>query len=328
MRSWRPAFLASLVFAGLLLSPLTGQEQPGGAAKFQGEEVSVGYVLVPVIVRKASGGYANNLGQKDFRLLVDGRPVAMDSFEKRAEAPTSVIFLQDLSGSMGTGGKLEMSREAVRYFLGRAQAGDEFALGTFAGGDRTVEVRFTPDVATVRKAIAGWQAYGTTALQDAVAWVPDISQAGHNPKRFVILITDGIDNASSLTAAEAREVVRRAQLPVYVLGLGSGSPFAVTPEGKKIFRYADVLNLLAYETGGRYYPLSDENDLKQALTAIADDLRHEYVLGFATGGGSSRYRELTVEVEGRNRSVLFRKGYQGPPPSGFLMGGSRQGGWR
>src|SRR5690349_11062057 len=63
------------------------------------DHVSVGYVLVPVVVR-AGAGYAKNLDQDDFRVLVDDRPIKVDSFERRAEAPASVVFLQDLSGSM------------------------------------------------------------------------------------------------------------------------------------------------------------------------------------------------------------------------------------
>jgi VWFA-related protein len=285
------------------------------ATQFSGEEVSVGYVLVPVIVRSSLGGYANRLEKKDFRLLVDGAPASIESFEKRAEAPASILFLQDLSGSMATGGKLEESRRAVRYFFDHALPGDEFSVATFAGGKFAVTVPFTGKLDALRTAVDAFRAYGTTALNDAVAWMPEAGAAGKNPKRFAILITDGVDNASTISPTEAREIVRRAELPVYVLGLEAGNPFEIGQDGKKIYRYADVLNLLAHETGGRYYPLSTPDDLGKALAAIVEDLRHEYVLGFATGGGQSRYRDLKVEVAGRNRSVLFRRGYKGPPPN-------------
>ncbi len=289
------------------------------AGGFTGE-VSVGYVLVPVIVRSPGGGYANHLRQRDFALRIDGRAVPIESFETRAEAPASVIFLQDLSGSMGTGGHLAQSRAIVGYFLDHALAGDEFAIASFAGGARRVEVPFTADRGAVRSDIARWQPYGVTALHDAVAWLPQLSLAGRNPKRFAILVTDGVDNASTITPEAARDIVRAAQLPIYVLGLGSGDPYSLSPGGQKTYRYADVLNLLAYETGGRYYPLAGEEDLRKALAAIAEDLRHEYVLGFSTGEGTPRYREIEVGVEGRNRSVLFRRGYKGPPPNGVAGG--------
>jgi Ca-activated chloride channel family protein len=293
--------------------PQGGESAP--ATQFSGEEVSVGYVLVPVLVRSSSGGYANRLEKKDFRLLVDGAPAPIESFEKRAEAPTSILFLLDLSGSMANGGKLDESRRAVRYFLDHALPGDEFSVATFAGGRFSVAVPFTGNFDTLRTAVDGLRAYGTTALNDAVAWMPEAGAAGKNPKRFAVLITDGIDNASTISPVEARDIVRRAELPVYVLGLEAGNPFELGTDGKKIYRYADVLNLLAHETGGRYYPLSTPDELGKALAAIVEDLHHEYVLGFATGGGQSRYRDLKVEVSGRNRSVLFRRGYKGPPPN-------------
>jgi VWFA-related protein len=319
LRSLSLVLLFLLSAGGPLRPRAAAQEATGPGAKFSGEEVAVGYVLVPVIVRSLAGGYANRLEQKDFRLLVDGRPASIESFEKRAEAPTSIVFLQDLSGSMA-GGKLEASRRAIRFFLDRSLPGDEYAIATFAGGSFTVDVPFTSDLATLRAAVDRFRAWSTTALNDAVAWMPEVSTAGRNPKRFAILITDGVDNASAISPTEAREIVRQAELPVYVLGLEAGNPYELGPDGKKVYRYADVLNLLAHQTGGRYYPLSAPDDLGKALAAIVEDLRHEYVLGFATGEGQSRYHGLKVEVAGKNRSVVFRRGYKGPPPNSIRGG--------
>jgi Ca-activated chloride channel family protein len=289
-----------------------------GTAQFQ-DTLAVNNVLVPVMVR-TRGGYANHLGIKDFRLLVDGRPVPIESFDQNAEAPTSVIFLQDLSGSMGTEGKIELSQEVVRYFVNQALPGDEFAVASFASGHGEVEVPFTSDRDALLDAVSRWQGWGTTALHDAVAWIPDISGEGHNSRRFAVLVTDGVDNASTLTPEQAREVVRAAQVPVYVFGLGSGSPYELTAEGKKVYRYADVLNLLAGATGGRYFPISRSADLPKALKAITEDLRHQYVLGFSTREGERSYRRLRVELTakglGDRATVIFRRGYKGPPPAG------------
>jgi len=279
----------------------------------------VGYVLVPVVVRSGSG-YIKNLDKGDFHLLVDDRRATIESFEQRADAPASIAVFQDLSGSMQNGAKLELSRSVVRYFLDQAQQGDELALATFANGKTQVEVPFTADIAALREAVGLWQASGTTALHDAVAFMPELSAVGHNPKRFAILITDGVDNASQIAPEKAREIVRQAQLPVYVIGLDSGNPFELNAEGKKVFRYADVLNLLAVTTGGRYYSISNQEELHTALAGILEDLRHQYVLGFATGEGPSRQRSLKVEVKAGDRTVLFRRGYKGPPPSHYERG--------
>lgn len=323
------ALLSAAAAVGLALgvppAPSSGQapgEPPAGSF---GETFSVGYVLVPVVVR-AGSGYARGLEADDFRLEVEGRRVAIESFEPRADAPASLVFLQDLSGSMETSGKLAASQEVVRYFLDRAKDGDEFALASFSGDESRVEVPFTGDVAALRQSVDSWKAYGTTALHDAVAALPRISAAGQNAKRFILLVTDGLDNASRIRPEEARRIVRQAQLPVYVLGLRAGNPYEVTPQGEKIYRYADVLNLLAHMTGGRYLPVDGPDDLKEAVAAIEDDLRHQYVLGFSTGDGRSRFRQLQVAVEGDGRrAVAFRRGYTGPPPArapaGDITGG-------
>ncbi len=144
-----------------------------------------------------------------------------------------MVLLQDLSGSMGVGGRLEASREAVGYFFDRARPGDEFALATFASDSTDVDVPFTEDMGALRESVARWEAYGKTALHDAVGRLPEISGDSRNVKRAAILVTDGVDNASALSANEARELVRRAELPVYVLGLESGDPFAVDAQRRQ-----------------------------------------------------------------------------------------------
>lgn len=312
--------LAGLL-AILMGGPVLAQEPP--SSTFQ-DEVSVGLVLVPVVVRSGAG-FAKNLEQKDFRLLVEGKPVKIESFERRSDAPASVVILQDLSGSMQTGGKMDWSREVTRFFFDKALPGDEFSLAIFAGDEQLqVEVPFTSDLSVLRESVSHWKAYGTTALHDAVASLPRISLEGRNPKRFAILVTDGVDNASRLTPEQARAIVQDAQLPTYVLGLTTGNPYELSTEGKKIYRYADVLSLLAAVTGGRYYSISGAEDLQQALTAILDDVRHQYVLGFSTGDGAVRFRKLQVEVKGNDRSrrtVVFRRGYKGTPPAEPRVGG-------
>jgi VWFA-related protein len=306
----------------LATSAAFGQAPPQPATPEFQDEVSVGLVLVPVVIR-AGAGYAKNLDKKDFQLTVEGKPVAIESFERRSDAPASVVLLQDLSGSMANGGKLAESQEALRFFLDKAVPGDEFSIATFAGGIFDVEVPFTRNQQALREASDQWRAYGTTALHDAVARIPQISLEGRNPKRFALLITDGVDNASKLTPEAARAVVQQAQLPTYVLGLGAGNPYELSTEGKKIYRYADVLSLLAAVTGGRYYSISNREDLQKALAEILDDVRHQYVLGFSTGDGAVKFRPLTVEVKKSRdrRTVVFRRGYKGTPPAETRAGG-------
>ncbi len=279
------------------------------------DQVSVAWILVPVTVRSRSG-FVRGLDKNDFEMRVDGQPVRFPDFEPRGEVPWSIVFLQDLSGSMAVGGRLDSSREAILQFLDGAKFGDEFALASFAGSTTAVDVPFTEDQQPLRETLAGWEAYGRTALHDAVAMLPRITGESRNLKRAAVLITDGVDNASRITPAQARDLVRQAELPVYVLGLESGDPNVVSPEGQKLYRYADVLNLLASLTGGRYFSIHGPDELKEACATIADELRYQYVLGFETRPtGENRFRPIWVSVKKRDVIVNARKGYKGTPPA-------------
>jgi Ca-activated chloride channel family protein len=278
------------------------------------DEFSVSWILVPVSVKNRKG-HVKGLEREDFELRVDGAPVRFADFEARGEVPWSIVFLQDLSGSMEISGKLEKSKKAILSFLDQARPGDEFALASFAGGVTVVDVQFTENQRPLRETLAKWEAYGKTGLHDAVSLLPQITGDSRNTKRAVILITDGADNASRLPPAQAREVVRRAQLPVFVLGLESGDPYAVSAEGEKLARYADVLNLLSSSTGGRYVGVENLDDLAAACTSIAEELRWQYVLGFETASsGPSRFRPITVTVDKKGVEVTYRRGYRGTPP--------------
>jgi VWFA-related protein len=297
-----------------LAAPPAPPQRSGGFA----EEISVAWVLVPVVVRDRSG-FVHGLTKGDFHLRVDGRPVPIDSFDSGTETSLSLVFLQDLSGSMAGGGKIDAGRDALRNLISHARDGDEVAVAGFASGRLRVEVPFTRDLEVLEEAMAVWDPYGTTALHDAVAWIPQISDEGRNPKRAVVLVTDGVDNASTFTPEQARNAVQRARLPVYVLGLGAGEPGAARDgSGARVDTYALLLERLARQTGGRYFAVSGPLEAARAVAVIADDLRAQYVLGFpAQSQGPHQYRRFRVTVDGRNREVVHRLGYDGGTPAAW-----------
>lgn len=306
------AFLP-LIWGATVPAPAQEVSDPLPQTGFQ-DKVSVAYILVPVIARSPVG-YARDLVAEDFELEVEGRPVAFESFEIGDTAPVSVMFLQDLSGSMGNADKLALSRLAIERLLADARAGDQYALASFADGRLSLEIPYSTDPDRIDKAMPLWQPYGVTGLHDAVSRLPDLTRDRQSAKRAAILITDGADNASELTPSEARSRVRQAELPVYVLGLSTGSPEILDRDGRKLHRYADVLNLLAHLTGGRYFWVANRDEAVQAARVIAADLRHQYVLGFSTAdGGPSRYRQIEVKSRRKKVTLTFRRGYEGTPP--------------
>ncbi|MDX1502185.1 MAG: VWA domain-containing protein [Thermoanaerobaculia bacterium] len=299
----------ALLLAAAVCPPLGAQS----ADRFS-EEVSVGYVLVPVAVRSREG-FVRGLELDDFTLRVDGREVAIDSFERAGEAPVRLALLQDLSGSMDLGGKLEGSRRALDCLLEGARPADRFALASFAGRRLRVEVPFTGDLSALREAAMAWQPYGVTALHDAVASIPRIAISRQAPNAAAVLVTDGVENASSLAPEEARRVVRSAKIPVYVLGFGRSA--GDEGEAGEPDTYARVLRRLASFTGGRYFPMEGPEGVEPACAEIAAETRSRYVLGFATRSeGASVFREIRVEVGKRSSRVSHRRGYTGPAPAG------------
>ena len=268
--------------------------------------------MVPVAVRGETPG--ERLPRNRFRLRVDGRPVKIETFENDSGAPLSLVFMQDLSGSMAEPGKMASSREAFDCFLDTTRKTDEMALASFSGGHTEIEVPLTGDVGTLREAMELWEPYGTTGLYDAVAMLPEISVGSGGAKRAAVLVTDGVDNVSGLTPQQAQKLVQAADLPVYVLALPGRDEGAQ----RGAIRYGELLRQLAEATGGRYYELADTAQARRTCAAILGELRHQYVLGFSVSGtGPSRYHPIKVELlnRGRRVSLIHRRGYRGTSPS-------------
>jgi VWFA-related protein len=309
---------AALLALALSSPPPVASQAPPPATGTFAEEVSVGWVLVPFSVR-GRRGFVADLEPDEVRLLADGEPVAVDSFDRGTESPFELVLLQDLSGSMALGGRLEASRRAVDCFLDQLRPGDRYALATFAGRSLNVEVPFTADRSTGLEAAGAWQPYGVTALHDAVARLPEIRATGR-AAGAAVLITDGAENASQIAPDEAREIVERARLPVYVFSLVRPGPASTSDREE----YAAILHRLAAATGGRYLPIAVAVDLAEACRSVIEELRSRYVLGFPTAGGESRWRRLEVEVKRRGVEIRARAGYHGPPPATVPESGSRR----
>jgi Ca-activated chloride channel family protein len=190
------------------------------------------------------------------------------------------------------------------------------AIASFSGNAVQVEVPFTPDREALEEAISLWEPSGTTALYDAVSWIPEITLEGRELRRVAVLVTDGADNASRISPNEARELVVRAQIPVYVLGFDTGSPYRLRRSGEKVYRYADVLNLLAHMTGGKYFSVSKTAGILEVCREILAELQFQYLLGFpAQAESSEALHRIEVELVDRPQwFVRSRRHYFGGSP--------------
>lgn len=304
--------LNAFALAALLAAAGAAQEPPRVE-----ETVSVGYVMIPFTVVGEKGRPVTDLRERDVRLFVDGRPVRSDMFEKSENAPVSFTVLVDTSGSMGLAGKMDAARSALGTLLAHRKPGDEFAL--YAFDDRSVRevVPFTSDTGAIFRALERITPFGKTAFFDALAMMPERSRLGKNPSRAVILLSDGIDNASNLTRQELARRLQGVSVPIYPLGLREPAERKALDRTRPDETMSDIelLDEIATLTGGRLFLGTDPKEVSVAVDSMLRTLRAQYLIGFTpTGKGAVKYRRISLRLAGRGRSVRVRAGYLGTEP--------------
>lgn len=274
------------------------------------------YVLLPVLVFDSKGRFVDGLEKKDFQVNAGGVWVEPDTFERDDSAPASYAFLIDASGSMKLADKLASAKSAVRHILELRRPGDDFALFAFAEDEVSMLADFSTDPAKLLRALSSLEAGGRTALFDAVAATPSRMLAGKNGKRAILLFTDGVDNASKLSAEEMAEILQQVSIPVYAVGMKNAAFDRLTDAERKDLAL-DNLKTLAYSSGGQLFLASGEEDLTPIAAKINAEVRRQYMLGFAPSGqGELKYRVIVVKVAKPGKwQVRTRRGYRGTAPS-------------
>ena len=297
---WRKA----LVALALIATSATAQVS---------ESISVGYVMIPFTAVGEKGLPITDLRASEVKLLVDGRTVRSDMFEKSENAPVSFTILIDASGSMALAGKMDAARAAIGALIAHRRPGDDFSLWMFAESEARELVPFTSNVAQISNALSWVKPYGKTAFFDALAQMPDASRLGSNPSRAIILLSDGIDNASKLTRAEIAHLLEGESVPIYPLGIRE--PEEQKGGKREELSDIDVLGEVATLTGGRLQFGSRPEQIAVAVANIEKDLRAQYLVGFApTGSGEVQYRQISLRVARKVRAVRVRAGYRGTAP--------------
>jgi len=276
-------------------------------------KVRVDRVIVPAIVTDKKGRPIQGLKVQDFKLLEDKVPQKIDYFQVDQGDNVSIAFLLDVSGSMRLLDKIGEAREAIRFFLDGLKDGDSAALLIFADGEVQTIAPFGTPPAGILARLEAVKAYGQTALHDAIALAPGLVGADRRGRKAIVLITDGVDNASKVSLFEAMSAARRVDVPIYSIGF-SGSVQSLR-DGQDEGSNAEVLKLISTETGGNFFWIDDPDDLKEAIHTVEEDLRSQYVLGYTPPhvkcDGSFRRIDLTVRRD-RYR-VRTRKGYVSGP---------------
>jgi Ca-activated chloride channel family protein len=262
-------------------------------------------VLVPVTVTDGYGAPYPGLTRDAFRLVEDGVEQELKYFAAE-DAPVSLGVVFDASRSMQ--GKLDRSRAAVSRFFHTSVPGDEFFLVEFNDAPRLL-CSFTSDTGRIEKSLVGIEPRNWTALLDAVYMAIHQMKHAHNPRKALLILSDGGDNNSRYTETEMKNVVREADVCVYSIGLfGNGM-------NKHDVR---LLRDLSEETGGHMWQVDKMTDLPDTVAKISAAMRHQYLLGFSSTNRShdGMYRKIQVRLKpSADRPALtasWRTGYYAP----------------
>jgi len=258
--------------------------------------VDVDLVMVNVTVSDSDNRFVQDLKDGNFQLFEDKVEQKIRYFSSEA-APVSIGIIFDISRSMEK--KVSFARDAAVKFLETGTPDDEYFLVEFSNRAKVAE-GFTTDISRLRDRLSFTPAQGSTALYDAVYLGLAQLKSGQNPKKALLLITDGEDNHSRYSRGDIREFVREADAQIFVIDLGHA-----------------LVSDLADMTGGHSYRAS-VNDLEDTCEKIAQELKSQYVIGYESTNTNKdgKFRKVRVRVippSGMSKlNVRTRDGYYAP----------------
>src|SRR5215472_12427369 len=265
-------------------------------------------ITVPTRVLDKRGQRVGGLTRDDFTLQVDGRPTQLDHFSAGTDR-VAMAFLLDASGSARE--YLAQQRDAALALFARFGSGSQISVIRF-GEKIQVAVPFTNDSDQARRGFDfGARSGNHSAIFDSAAAALKLFEQRKKDaleRRIIILTSDGLDNASTSSAARVVERARADDVSFYLIHFPlfapNGEHLGIRPPAKGFRDLAD-------KTGGRYFVAGDVKqalnpdatyDLSPIFLAIADDLAGQYLLGFYPDEASRDGRHHAIDVRLRHDS--------------------------
>ncbi len=279
-------------------------------------QISVSAIAIAVTVQDKGGKYINDLTQEDFTVHENKVKQTITYFKHDFEAPLSLTVLLDVSGSMALQDKIKDSKDLLRYLVtSLLRPQDEISLLIFADGEVEVALKFSTDRSAFLAELDGIEAYGQTALNDAVAVSPEFANRGKNEKRALLLITDGVENDSQTTPDQAVEIARRVDVPIYTIGYRIPESEQYLSKHKRTASLTPAgiiatLDRFSRATGGKAFFVNQPGEFAAALREIKRELSHQYILGYTSYKPlKNEYRKITVTTPKKKYRVRTREGY-------------------
>jgi len=262
----------------------------------------VDIVNVTATVTDSSGRFVAGLDKSDFAVFEDGRRRDVVFFSDET-APVSLGILLDTSGSM-TGRRLDLARKSVARLVTRDLDGaSEWFLARF-GYSLVVAQEWTTDRDAIAQPLREARATGDTALYDTIALAIPLADEGRLAKKALLVVSDGGESKSLLSLDDVRRTIGRNDVRILAIAVDA-------PGGSRGDRFdVDALRRIVDETGGTTRVVASEVGIPSVTTQIADELRHEYLLGYSTDfANDGRAHAIRVETLKRGMKVRARRGF-------------------
>ncbi len=303
----RPTLAASTALLAMFAAAETGARQQQPRPTFRS---GVARVAVTAVAETRDGRPVTDLRPEEFELIDGGERRAISEV-RSDESPVRLALLVDASGSMSVASRREAAREVAGHVLAWLEPGEDQA-GLFTFDSSLVEVRpIAPASADLVGEFDGMQPYGKTSLFDAIADTGRRVAVTGESRRAVVALTDGVDNASRLTAAEVSALASAIDVPVYVVLVVS--PFDKLGSRAEIENRltADLegqLGDLARWTGGAIFAATGPSRTSQAARRIVHELRHQYLIAFEPGDRPG-WHPIELRTTRKDVVVRTRSGY-------------------
>jgi len=266
-------------------------------------------VRVVFIATDKHGKFVRDLNQGDFNILDDHKPPqSIAHFQRQTGLPLNLGLLIDTSGSVRS--RFDFEQEAAIGFLRntiRPKFDQAFVMG-FNSETRLTQ-DYTDDSGLLAAGVQKLHNGGGTALYDAIyaACKQKLAKLAseHPVRRAIVIVSDGEDNQSEVSQAQAIEMAQRAEVILYAIS---------TDDSGLVLRGDRALQQLADATGGRAFFPFKMKDIKHSFAAIEDELRSQYEVSYrpADFEANGQYRRIEITAVKKELQVRARKGYYAP----------------
>ena len=267
------------------------------------EAAQVSSVLLEATVQDRQGRFIDGLAPEAFSLSENGVPQKLDVVRPET-MPATYALVVDSSQSLSH--RVQFLRDAAGRLAGFLRPQDRMLVVPFSKRLGPVTGP-TSDRATITEAVAHIEPRGGTAILDSLAEASRLI-APLEGRHVIVLVTDGYDEASTLSYEEALKDVQASGSTVFPIGVAGVA--GVSTRGER------MMKRLAAATGGRAFFPWRETELPVVHDRIASDVSKRYLITYTPTNQriDGTWRPIELRTAEASHKVRTKPGYFAPKP--------------